>query len=131
VGLAVTMVVAWSLQVAVQVPSLLKFKYKFRLDFRLKDKNILNALKLAGPMLISTWVQPLYSIVNLRLASGIDGAYSSLEYANRLYIVVTGVFSFVVTNLIFPKLAKANVSDSGEDAQTLITISLRATALVI
>ncbi|HIT86136.1 MAG TPA: murein biosynthesis integral membrane protein MurJ [Candidatus Ornithomonoglobus intestinigallinarum] len=131
VGLAVTMVVAWSLQVAVQVPSLLKFKYKFRLDFRLKDKNILNALKLAGPMLISTWVQPLYSIVNLRLASGIDGAYSSLEYANRLYIVVTGVFSFVVTNLIFPKLAKANVSDSGEDAQTLITVSLRATALVI
>ena len=131
VGLAVTMVIAWSLQVFVQIPSLIKFKYKFRPDFRLKDRDILNALKLAGPMLVSTWVQPLYSVVNLRLASGIDGAYSALEYANRLYIVVTGVFSFVVTNLIFPKLAKANVSDSGEDAQTLITISLRATALVI
>lgn len=131
VGLAVTMVVAWSLQVAVQIPSLIKFKYRFRLNFRLRDKDILNALKLAGPMLISTWVQPLYSVVNMRLASGIDGAYSSLEYANRLYIVVTGVFSFIVTNLIFPKLAKANVSDNGEDAQTLITISLRATALII
>lgn len=130
-GLAVTMVIAWSLQVLVQVPSLVKFKYKFRLDFRLKDKNILSALKLAGPMLISTWVQPLYSVVNARLASGIDGAYSSLEYANRLYIVVTGVFSFVVTNLIFPKLSKANASDNTDEARQLISVSLKAIMLVI
>ena len=94
VGLSVTMVIAWSLQVIVQIPSLIKLKYKFRLNFKLKDKNIKDALVLAGPMLISTWVQPLYSVVNSRLASGIDGAYSALELANRLYIIVTGVFSF-------------------------------------
>ena len=130
-GLAVTMVIAWSLQVLVQVPSLIKFKYKFRLDFRLKDKNIKNALLLAGPMLISTWVQPLYSVVNSRLASGIDGAYSSLELANRLYIIVTGVFSFVVTNLIFPKLSQANASDDTDEAKNLIRISIRTIFLII
>lgn len=130
-GLAVTMVIAWSLQVAVQIPSLIKFKYKYKPDFRLRDKHIKQALMLAGPMLISTWVQPLYTIVNSRLASGIDGAYSALEYANRLYIIVTGVFSFVVTNLIFPKLSRANASEDKEEAHTLIMTSIKGIALII
>lgn len=130
-GLAVTMVIAWSLQVAVQVPALVKFKYKYIPDFGIKDENIRKALVLAGPMLISTWVQPLSTLITSRLASGIDGAYASLEYANRLYIIVTGVFSFVVTNLIFPKLSKANVTDDKETANALISTSLQAIVLVI
>lgn len=130
-GLAVTMVIGWSLQVIVQIPSLIKFKYKYKPDFKLRDKHIKQALKLAGPMLVSTWVQPLYTIVNSRLASGIDGAYSALEYANRLYIIVTGVFSFVVTNLIFPKLSKANASEDKEEAHTLIMTSIKGIALII
>ena len=130
-GLAVTMVIAWSLQVIVQIPSLIKFGYKYKPDFRLKDPNIKSAILLAGPMLISTWVQPLYTIINSRLASGIDGAYASLEYANRLYLIVTGVFSFVVTNLIFPKLSRANASDEHGEAQKLITVSLKGIAIII
>lgn len=130
-GLAVTMLVAWSLQVAVQIPSLVKFKYKFRLDFKLNDPGIKQAILLAGPMLISTWVQPLYTIINSRLASGIDGAYSSLEYANRLYLIVTGVFSFVVTNLIFPKLSRSNASQNEKESHDLIMTSLRAIVIVI
>ena len=131
VGLAVTMVIAWSLQAMIQVPSLVKFKYKFRLDFSLKDDNIKKVLVLAGPMLVSTWVQPLSTLITSRLASGIDGAYASLEYANRLYIIVTGVFSFEVTNLIFPKLSKANVSDDKQGARELISVSVKAITLVI
>lgn len=130
-GLAVTMVIAWSLQVIVQIPSLIKFRYKYRPDFHLKDRHIKQALLLAGPMLISTWVQPLYTIINSRLASGIDGAYSSLEYANRLYLIVTGVFSFVVTNLIFPKLSRANASDNSDEAKKLIVTSLKGIAIII
>lgn len=130
-GLAVTMVIAWSLQVIVQIPSLIKFGYKYKPDFRLKDSYIKQALLLAGPMLISTWVQPLYTIINSRLASGIDGAYASLEYANRLYLIVTGVFSFVVTNLIFPKLSRANASDNSGEAQKLIMTSLKGIAIII
>ena len=130
-GLAVTMVIAWSLQVAVQIPSLKKFKFRYRVDLRLRDKHIKQALLLAGPMLISTWVQPLYTIVNSRLASGIDGAYSALEYANRLYLIVVGVFSFVVTNLIFPKLSRANASDNGAEVKELVMNSLKGIAIVI
>lgn len=130
-GLAVTMLVAWSLQVIIQIPSLVKFKYKFRPRINFRDENIKKAMTLALPMLISTWVQPLYTIVNTRLASGMYKGVSSLEYANRLYLVVTGVFSFVVTNLMFPKMSRANVSGSDGEAKELLVMSLKLISLVI
>lgn len=130
-GLAVTMLASWGLQVFIQIPSLIRFKYKFRPSLHLRDKNIIKALKLALPMLISTWVQPLYTIINTRLASGIYKGVSSLEYANRLYIVVTGVFSFVITNLMFPKMSRANVSGDADEAKEMTVMSIKLITLVI
>ena len=103
-GLSVTMVIAWSLQFIILIPWIKKFGSKVQADFKFKDPYIKQMLLLAGPMLISTWVQPLYSIVNQRFASNIDSAVTYIQQSNRLYIIVVGVFSFVVTNLIFPNL---------------------------
>lgn len=130
-GLSVMILISWSLQVIIQIPSLKKFGYRFapRLDFR--DKNIRQALALALPMLISTWVQPLYSLVNTRLASGADGVVSVLNCSNRLYLVMTGVFSFVVTNLIFPSLSRSAAADKDDEAKKLVVGSLKAITLVI
>lgn len=130
-GLAVTMLVAWSLQVMIQIPSLRRFKYRYKPNFRFKDENIKAVMLLAGPMLISTWVQPLYTIVNSRLASAVEGAYSALEYANQLYLIATGVVSFVVTNLVFPKLSHANAKEDKSEAITLVNTSLKAMMIVI
>lgn len=130
-GLSFTMLAAWGLQVVIQIPSLVRFKYKFRPKLNFMDKNIKRAMALALPMLISTWVQPLYTIVNTRLASGIYKGVSSLEYANRLYLVVTGVFSFVVTNLMFPKMSRANVSGNGSEAKDLLIMSLKLITFII
>ena len=82
-------------------------------------------------MLISTWVQPLYSIVNQRFASNIDSAVTYIQQSNRLYIIVVGVFSFVVTNLIFPKLARAVADGNDNEAKKLTVSSMRAIVLVI
>lgn len=130
-SLAVMMIIAWSLQVLVQIPSLIKFKFKYYPSLRLNDENIIHTLKLAGPMLITAWVQPLYSVVNMRIASGMDGAVVMLENANNLYTIVVGVFSFVVTNLIFPKLSRANVTNRSDEAKNLIVTSLKAICIVI
>lgn len=130
-GLAYAMLFSWSIQVFVQIPSLVRFRFRFRPRLTLRDPDILRALRLAGPMLVSTWVQPLYSIVNTRLASGLEGGVAALNYANRLYIVITGVFSFVVTNLVFPKLSRASSSDDSRESDKLIASSLKAVVLVI
>lgn len=130
-GLSVAMLVSWSLQVIIQIPSLKKFGFSFRPTCKIWNSDIKRALLLAGPMLVSTWVQPLYSIVNTRIASGIDGAVPILNYANRLYIVVTGVFSFVVTNLVFPKLSRANSAENTEETNSITVGSLKAVVMVI
>ena len=130
-GLSVAMLFSWSLQVFIQLPWLKKFGFRFRPTLKIWTPDIKRALLLAGPMLVSTWVQPLYSIVNTRIASGFIGAVPVLNYANRLYIVVTGVFSFVVTNLIFPKLSRANSADRTDESNSLIVTSLKAVSMVI
>ncbi len=130
-GLAVALLVSWSIQVLMQVPSLKKFGYKFRPKVDFRDKNIRQALLLALPMLISTWVQPLYSVVNTRFASSVDGAVTILNCSNRLYLVMTGIFSFVVTNLIFPTLSRQNAAEKKDEARTLVAGSLNAITLVI
>lgn len=130
-GLAVTMVIAWSLQFIILIPWIRKFGVRFRPDFRFKDDDIRDTLKLAGPMLIATWVQPLYSIINQKFASNIDAAVTQIQQSNRLYIIVVGVFSFVVTNLIFPKLAQAVARDDMDEAKRLTVSSLRSIVLVI
>lgn len=130
-GLSVTMVVAWSLQFIILIPWIKKFGVKFKPNFRFKDEDIKKTLLLAGPMLISTWVQPLYSIVNQRFASNIESAVTAIQQSNRLYIIVVGVFSFVVTNLIFPKLAKAVSDGDMDEAKKLTVSSIRSIVLVI
>lgn len=130
-GLAVTMVIAWSLQFLIQLPWIRKFGVKFRFDFGFKNEDIKNTLLLAGPMLVATWVQPLYSIVNQRFASNIDSAVTYIQQSNQLYIMVVGVFSFVVTNLIFPKLAQAVSRGDMDEAKKLTGSSIRSIVLVI
>lgn len=130
-GLAVTMIIAWSLQFFIEVPWIKKFGVKFRPDFRFKDKYIAQAVKLAGPMLIATWVQPLYTVVNSKLASNIGSAVTYIQQSSRLYLIVTGVVSFVVTNLIFPKLAKAIADKRTEEAKGLFSMSVRAMFIVV
>ena len=130
-GLAVTMVIAWSLQFLIQIPWIKKFGVKFRFDFRFRDSDIKQMLKLAGPMLIATWVQPLYNLVNQRFASNIESAVTSIQQSSRLYTIVVGVFSFVVTNLIFPKLAQAVANKDMDGAKRLTVTSIRMIVLII
>lgn len=130
-GLAVTMIIAWSLQFLIEVPWIKKFGVKFRPDFRFADKSILQAVKLAGPMLIATWVQPLYTVVNQRLASNIPNAVTYIQQSSRLYLVITGVVSFVATNLIFPKLAQAIADKRMGDAKSLFQTSVRVMFMLI
>lgn len=131
-GLAVAMLIGWALQAGVQIPSLIKFKYKYSPDFRFNDEGLKKTALLALPLLISTWVQPIGSLVNMRFASALgEGVMSGLEYANRLYIIMVGIFSFVVTNLVFPSLARANASDNTEERHALMHGALKSVSFVM
>lgn len=116
-GVSVAMLVAWAFQLIVLIPSLIKKKYSYRLKINFRNEGLIKALKLAIPILISSWVQPINTMVNMFLASFLNGgqAVSALEYANKLYIIFVGVITYAVSNLIFPSISRLAADNEKKD----------------
>jgi len=114
-GLAVAFLIGWALQAVIQVPWLIrhKFKFRFRLDFRDSGLREIGALTL--PVLTASWLLPVNFLVNMRAAQGLYGGFygvPAIQFSFSLFTVVSGVFILSVANVIFPKLSRqAAVSD--------------------
>lgn len=131
-GVAVSMLIAWAMQLVVQIPHLIKFGYRYKFKFDLKDDGIKEAAKIALPVLISSWVQPLCNVINMAFGSGLgDGAVSALNWANKIYIIMVGVFAYAVTNFIFPKLSRLSGEDSKEEFSKMTASSVGIIVAVI
>jgi len=132
-GVAVAMLIAWAMQFIVQIPSLYKMNYKYRLNFGFKSDGIKKVCLLALPIIISTWVQPINTMVNIRLASGMEGgsAVTALDYANKLYIILVGVFTFAITNLIFPSLSRTVAKGDDKEFSSIVNKALRYVMFII
>ena len=114
-GMAVALTIAWSLQIIVQIPALVKKGYRYSLRLNFKEEGLGEVFRLALPILVSSWVQPVCIVINTRFASNLgEGAIAGLEYANKLFIIIVGVFTFAITNYIFPALSRASASDDKE-----------------
>ncbi|HHV59786.1 MAG TPA: murein biosynthesis integral membrane protein MurJ [Clostridiaceae bacterium] len=126
-GLAFAMVAGWAAQAIIQIPSLFKKGYKYRPVLNLQNPGIKKAGLLFLPFLVSTWVQPVNAMVNIHLASWLnDGkAVVALDYANRVYIIVVGVFTYALSNLIFPSLSRTRASENNQQFEAIMKSSLR------
>ncbi len=125
VGVAVSMLIAWALQLFIQLPSLYKKGYRYRFSFDLKDPGLLEAAKLALPILISSWVQPLCVVINMAFGSTLgDGAVSGLNWANKIYIIMVGVFAYAITNFIFPKLSRLHTGEDNDGFAQMTRVSV-------
>lgn len=114
-GVAVSMLVAWAAQLVFQIPWLVKTGYKYKPRWNFKDGTMKEVALLALPVLISSWVQPLCNLINMSFGSGLgDGAVSALNWANKIYIIMVGVFAYAITNFIFPKLSRLSAGDNDE-----------------
>lgn len=132
-GVAVAMLVAWASQCIVQIPSLVKMKYRYRPYLSFRNEGIKNVCKLALPIILSTWMQPINTMINIRLASSLNGgeAMTALDYANKLYIILVGVFTFTATNLIFPSLSRAGAGNEDEKFNSIISKAVRYVVFII
>ncbi|MBR7185746.1 MAG: murein biosynthesis integral membrane protein MurJ [Clostridia bacterium] len=133
VGLAVAMLVGWAVQACMQMPRAYQLGYRWRPTPLTLTPAIRRSLGMALPILVSTWMQPVCNLINTRFASGIaEGrAITAIGYANRLYIIIVGVFSFVATNLLFPYLSRATASGENEEAERLTGLSLKLLGMLI
>ena len=107
-GLAGAYLLGWLLQAVVQAPSLRQLDFRYRPDFSFRSEGMRKAFALMGPVMISTWVQPINLTINTKFGSRLyEGAgVSAMEYSTNLYLVIAGVFILSITNVIFPRLSR-------------------------
>lgn len=120
-GLALIYIVAWFMQVAVQVPSLYRVGYRFRPSFRFGSGYMKEVGILLLPVMLSTWVQPFNFFINTKFASGFyqGSGSSAMEYSNNLYTMIIAIFVLSIMNVVFPKLSKMINDDDSEGAERL------------
>jgi len=110
-GLAVAFLAGWVLQLAIQLPFLKKYGYKYSFGINLKDPAFGEVLKLVAPAMVFVWVLPVNLQINIFAVTSIVGGSVALGLANTVYMIVTGVFVLSVANVIFPKLSRLAVEE--------------------
>lgn len=132
VGLAFAMLLGWAAQAIVQVPSLHRLGFSWK-PTKLWTPSVRRAMGNALPILLSTWTTPVCSLINTRLASGIEDGrgITALGYANRLYTILVGLFSFVATNLLFPFFSRAAAAGEKDETDRLMRVSVKVLVFLI
>lgn len=127
-GLAVAFLIGWAMQAVIQIPSMHKKGYRYRLDFHFRDEGLKKIGLLMLPVMVSTWIQPINLVINTQFASHLengDAQVPALQYANTLYTIIVGVFVLAIANLIFPKLSRMTENSDKAFGQT-VKVTLRS-----
>ncbi|MCL1787576.1 MAG: murein biosynthesis integral membrane protein MurJ [Defluviitaleaceae bacterium] len=122
-GLAVAFLIGWGSQALIQVPFLVRHKFRFRFRINLKDAGLRQIGRLALPVMVSSWVVPINMQVNMRAAAGLYGGefgVAAIFYANGLFAIISGIFILNVSNVILPRMARqAATKDSVGFSETV------------
>src|SRR5580692_10706722 len=110
-GLAVATVIGGALQLAVQLPSLVRLGYRFRPDFRWRDAGVKAILLLMGPSVIAASTTLFNVLINSMFASTLgDGPIFWLSIAFRLMMLPLGLFGVALGTVTLPLLSRLVVA---------------------
>lgn len=106
-GMSLASVLGIAVQAIFLLPETLKAGLRYFPVFNLKDRYVRHAMELSIPVLLSVAINDVNIVVNTRLASSLEtGAVSWLDYANKLNVMILGVFISAITAVVFPILSK-------------------------
>ena len=102
------------LRVAIQVPVLYKYGYKFKLFIDLKDERIKRILILIIPVIIGSGANSLNMVVDMKVASSLgDGAVSALDFAQKIIVFANTAITTAIVSVMYPLMAnKLNEGDN-------------------
>jgi putative peptidoglycan lipid II flippase len=134
-AMAIAVFVGGVLQVAIQIPALVKIGMLPRLSlnpaFGLRDAGVRRILKKMGPAVFAVSAAQISLLVNTSIASRLaEGSISYLTYADRLMEFPTALLGVALGTILLPSLSKANTSGDKEEYSSLLDWGLRLTFLL-
>jgi putative peptidoglycan lipid II flippase len=106
-SLAVGVLIAGILQLAVQVPSLLKLGLLPNFKWGYKDSKVQKVMKLMVPTLFGSSIAQINLLIDTMIATHlITGSVAFLYYSERLLEFPLGVFAIAISTVILPTLSR-------------------------
>ncbi|TWI65111.1 putative peptidoglycan lipid II flippase [Pseudoduganella lurida] len=132
---AIAVFVGGLLQVAIQVPALIRIGMLPRLSLNpaagLGDPGVRRVLKKMGPAVFAVSAAQISLMINTSIASRLqEGSISWLTYADRLMEFPTALLGVALGTILLPSLSKANVDGDPEEYSALLDWGLRLTFLL-
>ncbi|MBD8531234.1 MULTISPECIES: murein biosynthesis integral membrane protein MurJ [unclassified Massilia] len=134
-AMAVGVCIGGVLQVALQIPSLLKIGMLPRLAVNplvgLRDAGVHRMLGKMGPAVFAVAAAQISLLINTTIAASLAaGAVSALQYADRLMELPTALLGVALGTILLPGLAKANTEGDTAEYSSLLDWGLRLTFLL-
>ncbi|HJT51217.1 MAG TPA: murein biosynthesis integral membrane protein MurJ [Nitrosospira sp.] len=132
-ALAWAVFVGGVLQLAFQVPFLMRIKLlpRLRLRFKSRDSGAWRVLKQMGPAVFGVSIAQISLLINTIFASFlITGSVSWLYYADRLMEFPAGLLGVALGTILLPSLSRHHADNSTEEYSRLLDWGLRLTMLL-
>jgi len=134
-AMAIAVFVGGILQVAIQIPALLKIRMLPRLSLNplagLRDPGVRRVLKKMGPAVFAVAAAQISLLINTSIASNLaEGSISFLTYADRLMEFPTAMLGVALGTILLPSLSKASIGGDKEEYSALLDWGLRLTFLL-
>jgi putative peptidoglycan lipid II flippase len=132
VALAIGVFVGGILQVAVQIPALLKLGVLRWPRWNLQHDAVRRISRLMGPAILGSSMGQLSVMVSSGIASLFaDGSISWLYFADRLVEFPLGVFSIALGTVILPSLSGHHARSAPEEFSATLDWAIRLVCLIV
>jgi len=134
-AMAIAVVVGGILQLAIQIPALMRIGMLPRIAVSplvaLGDAGVRKILQKMGPAVFAVSAAQISLMINTNIASRLpSGSVSWLSYADRLMEFPTALLGVALGTILLPNLSKANFEGNTEEYASLLDWGLRLTFLL-
>jgi putative peptidoglycan lipid II flippase len=129
---AVAVLVATIVQLAMCVPVLRRFDFRFELAFDLRSPRVKQVLVLMLPVTIGLGIINLDVFINLTLGSLVsEQAPRAIDAAFRIYMLPQGIFSVAIATVLFPTLSRLIARGDVDGARATMATGMRQIAITL
>lgn len=130
-GMAVGVIVGGLLQFLIQVPSMYKVGFRYRLLLNFRDERVIQVLKLMGPAILGVAAVQINQLTNTWFITSEDEWLPWIQGAYRIMHLPLGIFGVAISTVALPQLAKHANAGETELFRNSLSYAIRLMLTVI
>lgn len=130
IGMAIGTLIGGAAQFLMQIPSLLKLGFRFRLALSFFDPGVKRVMSLMAPAILGTSAVQINVLVNTFFVTSIPGGVSWLGYAFRLMQFPIGLFGVAIGTASIPVLSRMATEGRTKDFRDTLSSSINLVFLM-